>query len=289
METQAETPRTAISAMFAQLVLIADRLVDEANALVVQLGDEESKPALWRADTRYAPEALGGATMALGAAANSFQTLRLLTFPTGWDGSPDSKLTATVTVNGTAGLLRQSCECAAVANWLLEPGSEQQLQERGFAFAWNDLRQHLAYARSIAVAPNVELLVAAQDAMIADGRELDLLVASNAQPRWRPRTPVADAAGLLREFTIPERYLAGMTPQQRLGIGVNGEWIYRYLSGMAHGLSWVHPAQEKEDGGRAMIFVTEPSYLHLALSADLAVRVIRQALQRLRDRVTSSP
>lgn len=274
---------------FLSYVLRADSLSLAANAAAMALGNEMSRPHAWRSSTQYAPEALGAATIALGAAVNAFQALRLLTFPRGLLAPDGSVEAAVITVNGTAGLLRQAVECAALADWLLQARTDRQHQERGFAYVWKDIREHLAYVRSLS-AGKVAPLERRQETLIEEGRHLDLLVPVDRNPGWAPRVALGDASGLLRAKGFPDDYFSGLAPEEISSLGRNGEWLYRWLSGMAHGLNWVHPFGESGEGDATVSSAfTSPLYFPLMMSADLAIRLITDVTNNLVERGRQVP
>lgn len=267
---------------FVRDVLLAEDLESRAQSLVHSLGGASPWVEAAR-KIEFGEDALGGATTYLSAATNSMRALELLTIQSVKANELDQSVAvlANITLNGTAGLLRQVLECAVTARWILGADHRSEVTSRGFAAVWENASEALKHARSVSSA-NLPMIEGATEELVNDGRRLRLLVPDERRkPPWRPQKPIPDATGLLRASRVPTASEEALTAAFGPG-AVRGEWVYRWLSGMAHGLSWVHPRSEPSpSAGASGLVAFEPDYTRLALSSGLAISLIRQVLVQL--------
>ena len=185
------------------------------------------------------------------------------------------KMDANITVNGTAGLIRQTVECAARALWLVSPKSSYDLDLRGFAAVWANAEEACRFARAIGSPEAIEKEKNFQE-LLEIGRSKGWMNEGGRRPK--PTYPLSDATGILAGVTFDAGPLSKAT--HLLGTNVNnGEWVYRWSSGMAHGHAWVHPKTPEGIKESAMELVwTTPDWMKLGLSTALAVQVIQNVL-----------
>ncbi len=187
----------------------------------------------------FGMECLAGAHMYLQSGLDSFFSFRLLALP---DGIPDPKrdnqVRIQITNNGCATLLRQSLECLVKANWLLANVSSENINSRGFAVAWENSRQRIKFERAINsrdVVAQLEIHKNLEQKGIQDG----YLKFSDSGKSLVLREPFQDTTSLLRAINSPLNLPKDVL--SKLGKGFqNAEWTYHWLSGLSHGLSWVH-------------------------------------------------
>ena len=266
---------------FIRLVALADGLENRANSAVfAQMPGSKHRDRL--VGIEFGEDALAAGSFQLGAAVNSLRALQLLTIQdVRQDALGGIKLTANITINGTVGLLRQALECATWANWLLEPQLPAETTMRGIAAAWLNGLEALKHERALD-GPERFAVEAAMENLIADGRRLELIrAATGINPPWAPRRPMKDVTGLLRQQAIANLDRSEVVSE--LGPGVsNGEWVYRWLSGMAHGYAWVHILESAEGPlGEGGFVETTADWFRLSVSASLAIQMIDQAIGHL--------
>lgn len=275
-----ETPRqTAGKKVMMEFFLVnvskADALGDAANEASFSFQAADNPLRVSMSQVEYGLDALGSATFFLGAAVNSLLALRLLTFGEVVDVDGVMKMDANITVNGTAGLIRQTVECAARALWLVSPKSAEDLNLRGFAAVWANAEEACRFARAIG-SPEVDEKEGNFQALLESGRSKSLINEGARPPK--PTYPLSDATGILGGVTFD----AGpLTPAiHLLGTNVNnGEWVYRWSSGMAHGHAWVHSKSPEGMKDPVMELVwTKPDWMKLGLSTALAAQVIQNVL-----------
>jgi hypothetical protein len=259
---------------FLALVCRADALHESANRISYDL---QSLDHPWRSATRsndYAIEAVSAATSFLGAATNSFLSLRLLTIDTDAMASGKTQMNTNTTLNGTAGLLRQSLECAARAHWITSATSLDELVIRGFAATWANAEEAVNYANAIGspeAAQKKGHLATLREEGLGLGK--DLMVGDPGKEK--PRYCLLGGTDSLQKISFPPEMVCGL--EAAFGRKVaNGEWVYRWLSGMAHGHGWVHTHKAIPAPEEAMqLVVLKADWNRLTLSIMLTEHLIR--------------
>lgn len=215
---------------------------------------------------------------------NSFLTLKLAMLPNGLRSqSGKSDILVNSTINGFAGLLRQSLENLVRSVWLLEASSRNEISQRGFAVLWENASNRLKYERALE-SPQIDEFKKQLEDIRAAGIELgffekkkdgDLEFADN------PRICIQDASGLLRNVVTP-----AILPKKLLmdrGIGfVNAEWVYKWLSGLTHGLDWAHLGVAIPDEMDFAFIIRSPDVERFSIAA-LYVLQLGQELFALTD------
>ncbi len=183
-----------------------------------------------------------------------------------------------VSVQGTAGVLRQVLESAAVAAWLVE--EPILLGERGLAALWNDLSEQSKFPR-VELYPDTSVDEAASRAdLLALGMQGGLLNATGD----RPEKPLIGYTGACKRVALDPNVFGTPT----------AEAFYRWSSGMAHGLPWAFMRQRSEvigvmvrtTTGRVVptggeLVVPKPNYAMLSLTLCAAHEAIRLTCTRL--------
>ena len=187
----------------------------------------------------YGLDLLSGIHSYTQSSLDNYFSLRMLTLPQGppvlgSSGNIDFNLT----ISGCSTLLRQFLEGAVYANWLLEVENSREVTERGFAFYWANLTERLKYERALE-SPKIDFYSNLKNEAIASGTSLDLLNFWEDGKKCEPKIKIDDATGKLREIefniSFPDELI------RLLGSGFkNGSWLYHWLSGLTHGLSWAH-------------------------------------------------
>lgn len=278
LETQSEQERAGFTVMinhFMSKVVIADDLVDAANSVSIRIGDVTDPLRSTMGSVECGLDALSSATHFLGAATNSLKTLKLLTINDVSADESNVKVKASITVNGTAGLIRQVVECSSRALWLLSSNSFEQLSIRGFSAVWANAEEAVLYAEAIG-SSEYEQKKANFAELLAFGKSKNWI--NEGGRRSKPMHSLGNATEILRKVEFDPGPLASAL--HVLGTKANnGEWVYRWLSGMAHGHAWVHSHIEvgQADDGMQLVW-TSPDWVHLTLSISLAVEVVERTL-----------
>jgi hypothetical protein len=215
---------------------------------------------------------------------NSFLTLRMAMIPTGIqfeNGKPIIKVNATV--NGLAGLLRQSVENLARSVWLLNASDKVQISQRGFAVVWENAKNRLKFERALK-SPRVGEFEGKYDDLKTVGIEFGFFKEkSDGKPGFEedPRVRIQDATSLLKNISTPVELPAELLRQKGIGF-INAEWVYRWLSGLTHGLDWVHTSDGIPGDQDFALVIRNPDFERFSISA-LYVLQIGQQLFDLTD------
>lgn len=231
---------------FAEILMwsvsAADDYRKRADILVRgSLASEELMEIL--SEIPFGYEYLSGAHNYLQAACDNYFSLRLLSFP---EGVPPLNAVGNIkfnlTIHGWGTLLRQFLENAANANWLLSIETMKQITERGFAVTWLNATERLKYSRTLN-SPDLLEFEKEFENLISNGKELNLLINLDQPKNICPRIRVEDVTSKFR--SIKSKVEIPIELIEKLGDGFqNGEWLYHWLSGLSHGLSWVHLKSE---------------------------------------------
>ncbi len=254
--------------LMKQFLILACR-ADEINVAANRITyDLQNLNHPWRTVTAgqdYAIEAVAAATFFLGAATNSFLSLRLLTIDTDAISAGETTLKANFSINGTTGLIRQTLECASRAFWLVSAKDLDQLIIRGFAATWENADAATSYANAIQ-APDLASKQANREVIRQDGLAKGIM--DGEAGKEKPKFALGNATDILRGRALPPELIRGLESAFGQKVG-NGEWVYRWLSGMAHGFGWVHPMQnstlQPEEEVQVMLITTDWSRLLLSL------------------------
>lgn len=255
---------------------------------IVSAGPRRDSILRHAVEVPFAAEAISQAGQHLSASADALLTLALT--------SPvmESRQTLHVTANGWPGLARQALESAAVGRWLLEPEDLGELQERGLASLWREASERISCMRALGSATELEAAMSDRDLLLQQATS-EGLTRSRTQRRRivvEPRVPMPSATDLLRREHLPPEFLAGVDLTDIPGLG-NGEWLYRWTSGSAHGYSWVGHAIAQDlasfvetdassvnDIGIGLAWI-RPNTFVIGLATILAYRVTADATSRL--------
>lgn len=180
---------------------------------------------------------------------NSFLTLRLAMLPNGLRAeSGKESVLMNATINGCAGLLRQSLENLVRSIWLLEASSQIEISQRGFAVLWENASNHLKYERALNGSRIEEFEINLKELHSSGVHHgfFDLIKGSQTEFSKKPRIRIQDASGLLRKVITPVELPQDLLQERGIGF-VNAEWVYRWLSGLTHGLDWAHVGLQLPD------------------------------------------
>lgn len=259
-------------------VSAADDYRSKMHSLVVNSAENE-KINLILSQIPFGPELLAGIHSYSQSAIDCYFSLRLLTIP---NGSPqftgEENTEFRLTLSGCAVLLRQFIEGAVFSNWLLDVKTRRQVTQRGFAFYWENLNERLKYERAMN-SDQVGKFEEIKRKAIADGHNLDLLITSDDGKKHWPQISINDATGKLREVStkvsMPDFVI------KKLGKGItNGEWIYHWLSGLTHGLSWSYFDDSAMQSDMELVY-RSPDVLRYAHSALLGMQLFQEIFPKL--------
>jgi hypothetical protein len=260
-------------------VIRGNELLDRGNRVVLSM--TEAHPLQRHAKgVEYGDEALAASTFFLGAATNSLQSLQLQTVgPNPGSAIAAGAIEMHITINGMCGLLRQILENTALARWVINTPTDEILTRRGYAATWNNYDEAIKNLRALK-SPRLPKQILDFQEIIDDGLRLDLLVESPKSPyKYAPRHPIDDTSGLLRDVEIPLNLIERF--QESWGANCsNAEWLYRWLSGMAHGLPWVLNLEMLSELAAVMLAFTRPSYIQLGNSAIVGIQLIEEVIER---------
>lgn len=256
-------------------LLKATEFRDEANKMVeIQFNDLdlcsklESRP--------FSREYIEAVHHSLQAGIDSFFSLQLL-------GLPDSSNTIgsldlgrfNVTVNGWATLLRQALESLITSKRLLMCQNWSEASKFGFAYSYKDSVEMVKFLKALR-SPMTEEAASRHNELKTFGFQSGLLSRSEGKDEYTLINPIPDVAGLLRNFKLPMKYPKEILKSQGAGIE-NAEWIYIWLSGFAHGRSWMH-ATEMTQIEDFEFRVREPDILRFAHAMTYVVILARDCL-----------
>jgi hypothetical protein len=232
-------------------------------------------------DVPFGQEALSSASFFLGSSVNSFQSLQLLAVGTNpQEALKNRAININLTINGTCGLLRQILEGAVVAKWIIDAPNDQSLMERGFAYVWENAVESIKHSKSLD-SPQVESQLDALRELADQAIKVELMSANEKHFRkWKPNKEMADVTGLLRAVCLPKELVSDV--QESMGTkSSNGEWLYRWLSGMAHGYAWVNRLERIEVSSERVLGYTKPDIVRLGLAATMSINLIEQVLKAI--------
>ena len=269
---------------FLNNVMEADPLTEVSNQISIRLQNIDDPIRLVMGNAAYGLEALSSATFFLGAAVNSLKALRLLTIQESKNAKGELEIQAHITVNGTAGLIRQIVECAARALWLTDSKLPEDISLRGYAALWANAEESVLFAKAIG-SPELKTKEGLLSDLLEIGRSKNWINEGGRKPR--PTVSLSGATEILMKVSFdsgPLKPALGI-----MGNNVeNGEWVYRWLSGMAHGYVWVHPLQKVQSEESEVDLVwTEPDWVKLTLCITLAVHLIHLVMDSLQISITS--
>jgi len=250
------------------VVSAADDYSKRADAIIYRHRDEKLMSEL-KNRTKYGAELLSGAQSYMQSGFNSFQSLRLLVLPGGinlQDGQ--GSVNVNFTINGMASLLRQSIECLVRAEWLFKSASNKEIDERGFAVLWSNAQSRLKYERSLK-SPLQESFITEVAGLRQAGIDLgffNITKESLGTYAKNPRVEIADATGLLRNVKTPTNFPSQLLVDRGSGFS-NAEWVYVWLSGLAHGMHWAHKLPPTPADVESEVFQRVPDYERFAIAS----------------------
>lgn len=211
-------------------------LDDEVTALIGIVGGPET-PAYRLRNTEFAFEAIAQAGVCLAAAINALKTLELTTT------FSNNSAQLNITNNGWAGLIRQTLEASAYANWLLEDSSPTTLQARSFGAMWDDARERRLCMEALGAPTNIKQAHEVVQRLVDDGKRLGL-TKEGKDGTWHPIVRRPAATDLMQAVELPSSVLSGVDLTDSPGYA-NAQWLYRWVSGLAHGYPWASLANAR--------------------------------------------
>lgn len=241
-----------------QISSAADAYRDKAQHLVIS--NAQNAQLISKLDSiPFGTDLLAGAHMYLQSGIDSFFSFRLLTLPNGaptLNESPNNFFR--LTCNGTAVLLRQSIECLVRAKWLLENNDRNLVTQKGFAVCWSNSKERIKYETALN-STKVNVHKAYLEDLESIGVALNLMNIDEGGVNKSPKIGIRDATSLLSSIQLN----LNLPPKVIIELGsgfTNAEWVYRWLSGMSHGMTWAHIFNEEieEDNFAFKQFAPDP-------------------------------
>ena len=273
-ETAFSDGEQSLVSSFLRLVELADPYYQNCHQQVLQLTEPGHPWRLATSQSEFGFEAVAVASNLIQASANSLLSLKFLTFGTP-EMKSESELTQNVrvTLNGTAGLIRQMLENAAFAFWLLSSTNLEELNERGFAAVWWNAGESRRYHDAIG-SLDVHLVRSRYESLRNQGQALGLFTTdSSGEISKEPRVRLSDVCGILRHVEVALDVPQG---DARIYLGsnfLNAEWTYRWLSGYTHGAVWVNGYSDAEG-----LQVVQPDWFRNTHSLLVAHQVLERAV-----------
>jgi hypothetical protein len=264
-------------------VSAADEYYNRGNLIAQRdLENQELVRLLTKLD--FGMALFSGHQMYMQSGFNSFLTLRHAMMHNGFEASEGHlNLNVKITINGFAGLLRQTIESLIRSVWLLDVTNRAQISERGFAVIWENATNRLKYEQALK-SPKVEESRKYLDVLRIEGITKGLfLVDRHDSSKYAddPRIQIEDASGLLRKVITPIDLPVDLLAQRGIGF-VNAEWVYRWLSGLTHGLDWAHIGNELPENLDFALTIRKPDLERFSIAA-MYVLQISQRLFALTD------
>lgn len=275
--------------LIARIVPVIPALRTEIDA-IHRHGARPGSLAHRSRDVEFAIDGVAQAGLYLAASADALFTFAL-----------PSKVSAqevhlALTTVGTGGLLRQAMEASANACWMLEELTLSGLQERGLASVWVESDQRLKCAQALGLPAPIADAQAHRTRIREDAIRLNLLAQSTngGKTTWAPIRQKPSAVELLRKTRTPEPILEGLDDDLRSALS-RSEWLYRWMSGYAHGYAWPNLAtareisnvvESSEDGVKRTnlsVALIEPNTMILALALVVSYLNICSALASYAD------
>jgi hypothetical protein len=191
------------------------------------------------------------------------------------DGSLDIRITST----GMAGLLRIAFEGLANFRWLTEPCEIAQIEARAFSMHFTQVSEAQKYYRELGDKRALAKFTSLLELEIEYGKSEGLLVESSERPgtfKCSGLANIPDTTSLCRAIKVPAEIVTEEIKASYSGMA-NGAFLYRWLSGNAHGMYWVNGFEETPEG----TMKTKIPYwiMHLALGTSLAeIRALAEKL-----------
>jgi len=272
-----------IKTHFLSKVMEADSLSEASDQISIRLQNANDPIRLVMGSEEYGLEALSAATFFLAAAVDSLKTLQLLTVQETKNPQGDLEILVRITVNGTAGLVRQIVECAARALWLTSSKLPEDISLRGFAALWANADEAVIFAKAIG-SPESQAKEGLLSELLDVGKSKNWINEGGSKPK--PTISLSGATDILKKVNFDSGPLKPALALMGHNVE-NGEWVYRWLSGMAHGYVWVHPLQKAEPQKSEMDqALTKPDWVKLTLCITLAVHLINCVMDSLQSSIT---
>ena len=209
---------------------------------------------------------------------NSFLTLRHAMMHNGIEAIDGQlNLNVKITINGFAGLLRQAIECLIRSVWLLDVTNKAQISERGFAVIWENATNRLKYEQALK-SPKTDDYRKHLDDLRGEGIGKGLFpVDKHDSSKYadNPRIQIEDASGLLRKVVTPINLPVDLLAQRGIGF-VNAEWVYRWLSGLTHGLDWAHVGKDLPENLDFALIIRKPDLERFSIAAMYVLQISQQ-------------
>lgn len=226
-------PYSIVQQMVATLIQRSPEYYERFDAVMesgFQNLVERQSPAVL---DEYQESAIAAATSYLGASINSLRTLELLII----DRSTNPVSLKNLTTMGTAGITRQIVEPMIWSDWLLNSSTLEELRIRGYAAIWENASEANKYAEAIH-APDLASKREMFQVIIREGHNLGFI----AVGKKKPIVKFPNATPQFASNAFPEQLIQGL--QQHYGTNIqNAEWVYRWLSGLTHGMIWANTPQ----------------------------------------------
>lgn len=262
-----------------QISSAADAYREKAQELVIRNAQNTDLISLLDS-IPFGTDLLAGAHMYLQSGIDSFFSFRLLTLP---NGAPTPGETSDnlfrLTNNGTAVLLRQSIECLVRAKWLLENKDRDQITQKGFAVCWSNSKERVKYERALN-STNVDIHLTNLKDLESLGFALKLMNPEEDGKKPSPKVGIRDATSLLKLIKLD----LNLPPQVILELGngfTNAEWVYRWLSGISHGMTWAHIFNEEIESQDVAFKQFDPDPKKFASSALFVLKIAGDVFRNL--------
>lgn len=226
----------------------------------------------------FGMELFAGHQMYMQSGFNSFLTLRHAMMHNGIEEIDGLlNLNVKITINGFAGLLRQTIECLIRSVWLLDVTNKAQVSERGFAVIWENATNRLKYEQALK-SPKTDDFRNYLDDLRIEGIEKGLFPVDrhdSSKYADKPRIQIEDASGLLRKVITPINLPVDLLAERGIGF-VNAEWVYRWLSGLTHGLDWAHVRKEETETSDFALEIRKPDIERFSIAAMYVLQISQQ-------------
>lgn len=253
------------------LILLADDLKRETHRINTLLSNPTTKLVVNSHNSLFGNDGLACAASFLNAATDSLLALRTMTIREVSSERTQVNVSARVNVHGTAGMVRQALECAAKSHWILDASSAKEFDARSLAILWENTTQAQTYLNAIDGPRKVVLGDIKKDLW---NEAIKAGMTSEKAQKQMPKVPFLDTSSILRNFHFQKYNFNYLIPN--FGNNVNsGEWMYSWLSGIAHGLMWGHLNREaKSDKSKMTAVLVNPDFVRFTLSLAMTVEII---------------
>ncbi len=274
-------PNQNTSFLFQEVLIsavsAADHHYDRAN-LIAQRDLENQDLVQMLSKFDFGMDLFAGHQMYMQSGFNSYLTLRHAMMHNGIEAIDGHlNLNVKITINGFAGLLRQTIECLIRSVWLLDITNQAQISERGFAVVWENATNRLKYEQALKSPREGEFRTYLDDLRVEGIKKGLFPVDRQDSSKYadKPRIQIEDASGLLRKVQTPINLPIDLLEQRGIGF-VNAEWVYRWLSGLTHGLDWVHGGKEIPENLEFALVIRKPDLERFSIAAMYVLQISQQ-------------